>query len=74
MVPKIKGVLLLCLMIPLLLLIQGCWGSQETDETGYILLMGFDKGEKDILKVTYQMAIPHPVEGGEAEKQQKLSV
>ena len=33
MVPKIKGVLLLCLMIPLLLLIQGCWGSQETDET-----------------------------------------
>lgn len=68
MVPKIKGVLLLCLMIPLLLLIQGCWGSQETDETGYILLMGFDKGEKDILKVTYQMAIPHPVEGGEAEK------
>ena len=68
MIPKIKGVLLLCLLIPVLLLIQGCWGSREADELGYVLLMGFDKGEEELLKVTYQMALPQPVEGGEAEK------
>jgi len=70
MIPKIKVkfFVLLCLILPLLLLLQGCWGSKETDEIGYVLLMGFDKGEENILKVTYQMAIPLPVEGGEAEE------
>lgn len=63
---KVRSFLFLCMLLPVMLLLQGCWGSQETDEIGYILLMGFDKGEENILKVTYQMAIPQPAEGGEA--------
>ena len=56
------------LMTAFLLLLQGCWGAQESDELGYILVMGIDKGEKNIIKVSFQLAVPQPVEGGKAEK------
>jgi spore germination protein KC len=50
------------------LFLTGCWGSRETDQLGYVLVIGLDKGEENIIKVTFQMAIPEPVEGGQAEK------
>lgn len=55
-------------MTAFLFLLQGCWGAQEADELGYILVMGIDKGEKNIIKVSFQLAVPQPVEGGKAEK------
>ncbi|MDF9409198.1 Ger(x)C family spore germination protein [Pelotomaculum isophthalicicum JI] len=38
------------------LLLTGCFGSRETDETAYVLAMGFDKGEKDNMVVTVSIA------------------
>lgn len=62
---KIKGLIGLLLM---LFFVQGCWGARETDEMGYVLLMGLDKGEKNIIKVTFQIAVPQPTEGGSESK------
>jgi spore germination protein KC len=50
------------------LLLPGCWGSMETDQLGYVLVIGLDKGEENIIKVTFQLAIPEPIEGRQAEK------
>lgn len=61
MMRKVK---LLVVMLFCLLLVQGCWGAQEIDELGYILVMGIDKGEENIIKVTFQLAIPQPITGG----------
>ncbi len=61
MTPKVK---LLLISMFLFLFAQGCWGMQETDEMGYILVMGIDKGEENIVKVTFQLAVPQPLEGG----------
>lgn len=43
------------LAVPLL---GGCWGATETDEVAYVLSMGFDKGTKDNLLVTFMVANP----------------
>lgn len=64
MIPKVK---LLFITVALLLLIQGCWGARETDEMGYILMMGIDKGKENIIRATFQIAVPQPAEGGEAK-------
>lgn len=50
------------------LIMSGCWGSKETDELGYIMLIGIDKGKENILEITFQLAIPQPIEGGQGEK------
>ncbi|MDD2402106.1 MAG: Ger(x)C family spore germination protein [Clostridia bacterium] len=59
---------LLVLLLITIIFTQGCWGSQETDELGYVILIGIDKGEKNIVKVSFQIAVPQPVEGGEQKK------
>ncbi|OPX90455.1 MAG: Spore germination protein A3 precursor [Pelotomaculum sp. PtaB.Bin104] len=46
-----------------LLFLTGCFGSRETDETAYVLAMGFDKGEKDNLVVTVSIANPKVIAG-----------
>lgn len=43
----------------------GCWGVSETDELAYILAMGIDKGEVNIIRATFQIAIPKALAGGE---------
>lgn len=53
---------LLLIFIPLLT--GGCWGRTETDEVAYVVAMGFDKGEKNNLIVTVQIANPRPIAGG----------
>ena len=45
----------------LLLPLQGCWGMREIDEMGYVLLMGIDKGKENMVKVTFQIALPKPL-------------
>ncbi|NLI11779.1 MAG: Ger(x)C family spore germination protein, partial [Peptococcaceae bacterium] len=47
----------------LLLTLPGCWGSRETDEVAYVLVAGFDKGEKDNLVVTVNIANPRTIAG-----------
>lgn len=46
-----------------LLLLPGCWGSRETDETAYVLAVGLDKGEKENLAVTVSIANPKVIAG-----------
>lgn len=43
----------------------GCWGVRETDQLGYILTMGIDKAEGDLIEVTFKIAIPQSEKGGE---------
>lgn len=66
---KIKGgfLLLSCL---LLLLVPGCWGGRETDQLGYVLSIGIDKGKENIVQVTFQIAMPQALggNGGGGEK------
>lgn len=64
-------VLLCCLPF---LFIVGCWGSREPDELSYILAMGVDKGEHNVLQVTMQEAVPKSLGGGEGETSAVVSV
>lgn len=49
--------------LTVLLLLSGCWGSQETDQTAFVLAMGFDKGEKGNSMFTFQIANPKVIAG-----------
>jgi len=53
----------LLILALLLLSLPGCWGSKETDEVAYPLVLGFDKGEKDNLVVTMSIANPKVIAG-----------
>lgn len=53
----------LLLMIFPLLFVTGCWGSKETDEVAYVLVAGFDKGEKDNMVITISIANPRMITG-----------
>lgn len=56
----------LCALLALafsLLVLPGCWGSKETDEVAYVLVAGFDKGEKDDIVVTANIANPREIAG-----------
>jgi spore germination protein KC len=63
-----RKVILLVWISLCFLLLPGCWDSRETDQLGYVLVIGIDKGEENIIRVTFQLAIPEPVEGGQTEK------
>lgn len=47
------------------LLCAGCFGSHETDDVAYILVIGIDQTPDSNLRVTYQIATPHGA-GGDA--------
>ena len=56
----------LCALLVLafaLLTLPGCWGSRETDEIAYVLVVGLDKGEKDNIVVTVSIANPRTIAG-----------
>ncbi|MTI82881.1 MAG: Ger(x)C family spore germination protein [Firmicutes bacterium] len=57
-------ILKLPLLLLMLLLIPGCWGYQEVDESAFILALGVDKGEKNKLNLTAQIAVPKNIAGG----------
>lgn len=50
----------------LLFFLPGCWGIRETNEMGFVLVTGVDRGEENLVKLTFQLAIPEPLgeEGG----------
>lgn len=49
-------------LMPLFCL-SGCYWSRETDETAYVIAMGFDKGEQENLVVTLSVANPKVIAG-----------
>lgn len=52
------------LTVFIMVLLTGCFGSRETDETAYVLAMGFDKGERDNVVLTVSIANPKVIAGG----------
>lgn len=60
-----KKVNIILIFLLFTFLLSGCWGVNETDELAYILAMGIDKGESNIIKVSFQIAIPSAIAGGE---------
>lgn len=63
MLKKKRTVKVIILCCALILLATGCWGARETDELGYILAMGIDKGKESDLHITFQVA---SLKGGSA--------
>ncbi|WLV25608.1 Ger(x)C family spore germination protein [Aciduricibacillus chroicocephali] len=59
-----------CLLLLLsLLLLTGCWDSQEIEKRSYIVGIGLDKGENNLIKVTYLSPNPEfgaQIQGGGA--------
>ncbi len=53
----------LVLAFAVIIFLSGCWGSQETDQMAFVLAMGFDKGGKDNVRVTFQIANPKVIAG-----------
>lgn len=45
-------------------LLAGCWGYRETDETAHVLLLGLDKGKESPLSMTVLIAVPRRMGGG----------
>lgn len=54
----------IALLISFSLLAAGCYGSRETDEVAYVLIVGVDKAAGGKQKVTYQFAIPQGASSG----------
>lgn len=46
------------LLVTITLLCTGCYGSRETDEVAYVLVLGIDKDEGGKRWATYQIAVP----------------
>lgn len=62
-------------MVAIILLLAGCNGAKETDQIGYVLVMGLDKGEGGKINITYQIANPTAIAGqSEASKQTFTSI
>lgn len=57
---KIVVFLLLTLV---LVSLTGCFGNRETDETAFIVAIGFDKGEKENIVLTVSIANPKVIAG-----------
>ena len=53
----------LVLALVVIILLSGCWGSQETDQTAFVLAIGFDKGKMENVRVTFQIANPKVIAG-----------
>ncbi len=67
--PGIKFFLLSFLLsMMLMFLTTGCWGARETDQMAFILVMGIDKGQNNLVQVTFQIAIPQAIGGKDGGK------
>lgn len=71
MIWRIKKLLILCMIIPMIF-ISGCFDASEPDDLAYVVAMGLDKGPEDNLIITLLLAVPIAVgvgpEPGEIEK------
>ncbi|MGI6092828.1 MAG: Ger(x)C family spore germination protein [Veillonellaceae bacterium] len=66
-----RRMILALLLLVFTLLSVGCFGSRETDENAFVLVVGFDKSKRETgkLDVTFQIAVPRALatEGGKSE-------
>lgn len=53
----------LLIVLFIMLLLQGCWGSRETDEIAYVLALGLDKGPGGNIIATFVIANPKVIAG-----------
>jgi len=53
----------LLIVLFIMLLLQGCWGSRETDEIAYVLALGLDKGPDRNIIATFVIANPKVIAG-----------
>jgi spore germination protein KC len=44
--------------------LAGCYDAKEVDDLAYVLAIGVDKGQTNLLKVTMQLAVPSALGGG----------
>lgn len=56
------------MFVALLLFSAGCYGSKETDDLAYVLVIGVDKAAGGKNKVTYQIALPPGKSSGGKDK------
>lgn len=55
----------IAIILTLTLLAAGCYGSRETDDIAYVLVIGIDKAEDGKERITYQIAVPRAISGGQ---------
>ena len=72
---KIKqhNILKLFVLLLLLTLLSGCYDKKELDNLAYVIAIGIDKGEKEDLKITFQIAVPIQISGESAEGGEKTT-
>lgn len=73
MLEKKKNSLFLLILL-IVLFMPGCWGARETDQLGYILSIGIDKGKENIVAITFTVAIPQASAGGGGSDKEKNTV
>lgn len=59
-----RGIILL-LCVVLLSLTAGCNGARESDEVAYVITLGVDTAPDNQLAITYRIAVPQAIAGGE---------
>lgn len=52
-------------LLLLSLLLGGCWDRREVEETAFVLAVGVDPGERSMYAITFMIAIPSRLAGGE---------
>lgn len=62
-IPRCAGI---AIILTLTLFATGCYGSRETDDIAYVLVIGIDKAEDGKERITYQLAVPSAKSGGGA--------
>ncbi|WP_426446077.1 Ger(x)C family spore germination protein [Paenibacillus sp. S-38] len=45
-------------LLPLFLLLSGCWDKNELEEQAFVVVLGLDKAPKNMVTVTFQIANP----------------
>lgn len=74
-IKKIKKLLCLFLIITVLAFsLSGCFNSQNIDHLAYVVAIGFDIGENNKLKLSFQVSIPSNSSDGGSSSQSNSSV
>lgn len=60
---RIIKIFILLLSAFVLISLTGCFGKTETDETAFVVAIGFDKGEKENMVLTVSIANPKVIAG-----------
>lgn len=61
-----KKAAILVLIVIISNILCGCYDSRETDELAYVIAIGIDKGKTNFLRITFHLAIPKNIGGGQA--------